>query len=138
MNGKFRAAYSIIAVKVAGQWPNPASARHVQSSWRTRATNVRQEQRAVKTESMRVKNNGRSLRARLRCAALIGLLSLMPSLMGGCPQFQNDVVDALEVATHDLLLAGDTPDTVFETASISILGAGLELFFGQFRSDEIN
>ena len=48
---------------------------------------------------------------------LLALLLLLPILMGGCPEFQDDVV------------------TAFETATRGLVNAALELLFDQYRSD---
>lgn len=52
--------------------------------------------------------------------ALAGLFLLLPGVMGGCPEFRNESIDALETATR------------------GVLDAALDLFFDQFRSDEIS
>ncbi|MFH0981519.1 MAG: hypothetical protein V2A79_08270 [Planctomycetota bacterium] len=49
--------------------------------------------------------------------AMAALLLLLPILMGGCPEFQDESVAAIE------------------TASRGVLNAGLDLFFDQFRTD---
>lgn len=51
--------------------------------------------------------------------AAVGLCLLLPVLMGGCPEFRNESV------------------TAFETASRGVLDAAIDLFFDQFRSDQI-
>ncbi len=43
----------------------------------------------------------------------------MPVLMGGCPEFRNESINAIE------------------TASRGVFDAAMTLFFDQFRSDEV-
>ncbi len=52
-----------------------------------------------------------------RGCAFWGLCLLIPVLIGGCPEFQNASVTAVE------------------TASRGVLDAALDLFFDQFRTD---
>lgn len=61
--------------------------------------------------------NHKQPRASRRIAAL-ALCSLLPALMGGCPEFRNESVTAIETATR------------------GVLDAALNLFFDQFRTDE--
>ncbi len=65
----------------------------------------------------------RSPRPRLRIPARLALLAfcgLLPAVMGGCPDFRNESVTAVE------------------TASRGVLNAAVDLFFDQFRTDEFN
>ena len=59
----------------------------------------------------------RSLRRTVCRFAFLTLCPLLPFLMGGCPEFQNQVTGA------------------FESATRSILNAALDLLFDQFRTD---
>ena len=52
----------------------------------------------------------------LRTLGVFLLLFATPLLMGGCPEFQNQTVDA------------------FETAFRSVIDSAVTLFFDQFRS----
>jgi len=51
------------------------------------------------------------------CFALVALCLTLPALMGGCPEFQNESVTAIETATR------------------GVLNAGIDLFFDQYRTD---
>lgn len=51
--------------------------------------------------------------------AMITLILLLPTMMGGCPEFRNEVVSA------------------FETATRSILNSALDQYFDQLRSDQV-
>lgn len=63
--------------------------------------------------------SGKYTRKRSRAGlAALALSLFLPFLMGGCPEFRNESVDAIE------------------TASRGLLNAGLNLFFDQFRADE--
>lgn len=59
----------------------------------------------------------RSRSRRSNYLALSALCLLLPSLMGGCPEFQDATVD------------------VFENAARGLLDAALDLFFDQYRTD---
>ena len=56
-------------------------------------------------------------RNRKKTAALLGLYLTAPLLMGGCPEFRDEAVNAIESATEGIVLAA------------------LDLFFDQFRGD---
>lgn len=53
-----------------------------------------------------------------RSCALWGICLLIPALMGGCPEFQNASMTAVE------------------TAARGVLDAALDMFFDQFRTDQ--
>jgi len=57
------------------------------------------------------------LRKNPRLPAVILLFVAAPLLMGGCPEFQNQAVDA------------------FETAIRTVVDSAVSLFFDQFRSN---
>ena len=50
--------------------------------------------------------------------AVLTLCALLPALMGGCPDFRNESVNAVEGAAQ------------------GILSAALDMFFEQFRTDD--
>ena len=54
-----------------------------------------------------------------RRVVLAALCGLVPAAMGGCPEFRNDTVTAVETAVR------------------SILDAAVELYFDQFRTDDV-
>ena len=68
--------------------------------------------------------------------AFLGLFVLFPLLMGGCPEYRNDVVSVVENATHDALLTAEDPRSIAEAATVAFVDATLTLFFDQFRTDE--
>lgn len=61
--------------------------------------------------------NQRRRWANRRISILI-LYLLVPALMGGCPEFRNESITAIETATR------------------GVLDAALDLFFDQFRTDD--
>jgi hypothetical protein len=74
-------------------------------------------------------------RARRRVRLLAAALCLiLPLVAGGCPDFRNGVVDAVDVATRSLIFNTAEPDQAFLTASESIINSALDLFFDQFRA----
>jgi hypothetical protein len=81
--------------------------------------------------------SNRTRRDPARWVALTSLGLLLPALMGGCPEFRNDLVGTFETVTQSLLIAGQDPPTVIDAARDSILNAALNLFFDQLRSDDL-
>ena len=69
---------------------------------------------------------------------LLGLCLLLPLLMGGCPEFRDDVVGVYETATRSALLGAENRDTIAFGARTSIVDATIDLFFDQFRGDRTN
>jgi hypothetical protein len=55
----------------------------------------------------------------LKSTAVLGLCLLLPALMGGCPEFRNSSINAIETATR------------------GVFDAALTLMFDQLRSDEV-
>ena len=51
--------------------------------------------------------------------AVAGVFLALPLLMGGCPEFRNEIVNA------------------FETAARGVVDAALDLAFDQFRTDDV-
>jgi hypothetical protein len=56
-------------------------------------------------------------------------------LMGGCPDFQNATVAAVDAATRSLIFTDATGEEAAATAGVGILNAALDLFFEQFLAD---
>ncbi len=56
-------------------------------------------------------------RSKANGAAVVVLCALLPALMGGCPEFRNQSVTAIE------------------TAARGVVDAAVDLFFDQFRTD---
>jgi hypothetical protein len=65
----------------------------------------------------------------------LALALLLPATVAGCPEFRNQVVDAAETAAINIILAEEEPCTAFEAAGLDVIGAALDLFFDQFRSE---
>ncbi|MCB9849873.1 MAG: hypothetical protein H6817_04135 [Phycisphaerales bacterium] len=72
---------------------------------------------------------------RLRAAACVALMVITPMLMGGCPEFQNSVVNIANEATQNIILNDADQRTAVETATRGVLSAAIDLFFEQFRND---
>lgn len=68
--------------------------------------------------------------------ALWGLCLLLPFLMGGCPEFRNEVVNAVDTAVQGVVLGDVETDEAFDSASQAALGAAFDLLFDQFRTDQ--
>ena len=69
--------------------------------------------------------------------ALGALCLLLPCLLGGCPDFRNDVVGAFETATRSIIFDQADAASVTETAGDSILDATIDLLFDQLRTDTL-
>jgi hypothetical protein len=74
--------------------------------------------RRASAEYDRVKTNDRKRTHVGHRIALIALCGLAPAMMGGCPEFRNDAVTAVETAVRGLL------------------DAAVDLYFDQFRTDD--
>ncbi|MBI5864877.1 MAG: hypothetical protein HZB38_10280 [Planctomycetes bacterium] len=61
---------------------------------------------------------------------------LIPFAAGGCPEFQNSVVEALSGATQAILLTDTDQQDAIDAAATSIASAAIDLFFSQFRSHQ--
>ncbi len=67
---------------------------------------------------------------------LLGLCLLLPLLMGGCPEFRNDIVSVMETATRSALLGTDDELTIANAARVSFVDVTIDLIFDQFLSNE--
>lgn len=67
---------------------------------------------------------------------LLGLCCLVPLLMGGCPEFRNDVVGVLETATRSALLGTDDEWTIRNAARVSLIDVTIDLIFDQLLAEE--
>jgi hypothetical protein len=65
------------------------------------------------------------------------LLGLLPGLMGGCPEFRNQLVDIANTATVSLVLSDEPSADVVESAAREAAAAVLGLLFDQLRTDTI-
>ena len=68
--------------------------------------------------------------------ALLALCLLVPLLMGGCPEFRNDLVSVFETATRSALLGTDDESTIANAVRVSLVDVTIDLLFDQFLSDE--
>ncbi len=66
--------------------------------------------------------------------AVAALCLLIPLLQGGCPDFRNAVVDAVDATTRDVIFGRQDIETSFQSGLESIANAALDLFFDQFRA----
>ena len=66
---------------------------------------------------------------------LFALCLLLPALLGGCPEYRNDVVGALESAARGLIITDEDQRAIVETARDSIIDASINLLFDQYRAD---
>jgi len=64
------------------------------------------------------------------------VLLLLPTQLGGCPEFRNGVVDALDTAARGVMLGSVDPDDAWDAAGRGVLNAALDWFFEQWRTDE--
>ena len=69
------------------------------------------------------------------CLPLLGLCLLLPLLMGGCPEFRNDVVGVFETATRSALFGTEDALAITTSARGSLIDATIDLIFDQFRAD---
>ncbi len=78
------------------------------------------------------------LRRTRRTAKLPGILALalaLPGVAGGCPDFRNAVVDAVDTATRGLIFETTSPEAAIVSAAQSIINAALDLVFDQLRAE---
>lgn len=74
---------------------------------------------------------------RMRTAgALLALSLILPGLVGGCPEFRNDVLDSLQTATQGVLVGGVQPPDAVDTAADGVVAAMLNLVFDALRVEE--
>ncbi len=73
--------------------------------------------------------------ARQRWWAL-GVGFLLPFLMGGCPEFRNDVTGVFEGAVRSTLLGSEDEWTIASIVRGSITDATIDLVFDQLRPDQ--
>ena len=65
-----------------------------------------------------------------------GVCFLLPFLMGGCPEFRNDVTSVFEGAVRTTLLGSEDEWTIASIVRGSITDATIDLVFDQFRGDQ--
>ena len=66
---------------------------------------------------------------------LFALCLLLPLLMGGCPEFRDDVVGVFETATQTALLGTEDEGAIVQAARVSLVGAAIDLLFDSLRSE---
>ena len=71
-----------------------------------------------KTHKLR---NGRTLRV------LFLVCSMLPLLMGGCPEFRDSLVSVADSLTRGLIFRTDSPDNLIDAATVSVVNAALDL-----------
>jgi len=69
---------------------------------------------------------------------MLGLCILVPFLMGGCPEYRNEVVGVLEAATVSVLFGTEDAAAISQTARQSLVDATIDLVFDQLRSGTTN
>ena len=75
-------------------------------------------------------------RSIVRHSVMAALLASVPLSMGGCPDLQNQTIDALAGATTAIVVGDEDPQAAAATASTGILTAAIDFFFDQFRTDQ--
>ena len=75
----------------------------------------------------------RSLRS---TGLLLALITTVPMLMGGCPEFRNDVINVANAATQAIVISDQNPDEAIDTASLAFWSAVIDLAFDQLRDDD--
>lgn len=79
-----------------------------------------------------------SLKTSANSAARRGVLGVclaLPFVMGGCPEFRDDLAGVFEAATRTALLGTDDEWTIAHAVRGSLVDATIDLVFDQFRSD---
>ena len=67
------------------------------------------------------------------CQTLV-LCLLYPCLAGGCPEFRNGAVDAIDAATRELLFGDATQQDAVVNAGQGVANAALDLLFDFLRA----
>lgn len=71
-----------------------------------------------------------------RLRSLLALCLMVPLLIGGCPEFRDDVVSVFETAAQSALLGTDDQWTISNAVRVSLMDATIDVLFDQFRSDD--
>jgi len=71
-----------------------------------------------------------------RLSSVLGVCFLLPFLMGGCPDFQNDIAGVFEGAVRTALLGSEDDWTIASIVRGSFTDATIDLVFDQFRADQ--
>lgn len=70
----------------------------------------------------------------LRAPSQARVVFLLPLLMGGCPEFRDELVSVIETVTRSTLLTTEDTQSIADTATTSLVNATIDLFFDQFRT----
>jgi hypothetical protein len=87
-------------------------------------------------EGGRVKKIVRTSKRMRTASAGLVLALILPGLLGGCPEFRNDVLDSLQTATQGVLVGGVQPPDALETAATGVVTAMVNLAFDALRVEE--
>jgi hypothetical protein len=66
------------------------------------------------------------------------LLFIIPALMGGCPEFRNNVVNIANEATQSVIIGGEDQNAAWDNVVRGLLSATIDLFFDQLRTDTVS
>ncbi len=67
---------------------------------------------------------------------VLGVCLLLPFLMGGCPEFREEIVTVFETAATSALLGTEDEWAISSIVRGSLVDATIDLFFDQFRDDD--
>jgi len=67
---------------------------------------------------------------------LLGLCALVPLLMGGCPEFRNDVVGVFESAARGVLLGTEDEWSIVHATRGAFVDATIDLVFDVLQTDQ--
>ena len=82
--------------------------------------------------------HGRTTNPALDRFAVVALCLLLPTLLGGCPEFRNDVVGVFESAARSTLLGMEDEWTIVHAARGAFVDATIDLVFDVLRADSTN
>ncbi len=83
-----------------------------------------------------VKKHQQSAKPFVNRSVVCVLCLLLPALLGGCPEFRNGSVNAIDTATRSVLLGDTTTDDALDAGTRGVFNAALDLFFEQFLAEE--
>lgn len=85
-----------------------------------------------------MRRSERSSRVSPSRRSLLGLCALLPLLMGGCPEFRNDVVGVFESAARSTLLGAEDEWTIVHASRGALVDATIDLVFDVLRANDLN
>ena len=65
---------------------------------------------------------------------VLGICFLAPTLMGGCPELRNEVVNVTNTAVQGLVLGDLGQEEAFTNVARGTLSAAIDAFFDQLRA----